>query len=162
MEQSPSTGRDLWLLKANGQRAAFANSPADESAARFAPDGRDIAYVSNESGRAEVYVRGVADAAPARRVSPNGGMEPVWQRDGGALYYRVSGRLMKVPMSGGAPRGTPQLVFDGGTEPGTFDAAGYDVLPGANRLLMITSASAGNTLSELKVILNWSPSVPAQ
>ena len=99
MEQNPSTGRDIWLRRRSGERIAFAGSEADESAPRFSPDGRWIAYVSNESGQAEVYVRSVSGEG-LRRVSADGGAEPVWRRDGGELYYRSYGKLMMARMSG--------------------------------------------------------------
>jgi serine/threonine-protein kinase len=156
MEQHPSTGRDIWLLRRDGTRTALVATPADESAPRFSPDGRWIAYVSNESGQAEVYVRSTAVSAGARKVSAGGGAEPVWRRDGGALYYRSDGRLLAVPMSAGAmPAGASRAVFDGHSEPGTFDAAGYDAMTGVDRFLMIDSVSAGSAPSELRIILNW-------
>jgi len=163
MEQHPSTGRDIWLLRRGGERVALVNTPADESAPRFSPDGRWIAYVSNESGQAEVYVRSAATSAGARKLSAGGGTEPVWRRDGGALYYRSGGRLIAVSMSGGATLAGPgRVVFEGQSEPGTFDAAGYDTMTGIDRFLMITSVSAGSAPSELRIILNWgaSPSSP--
>lgn len=159
MEQHPSTGRDIWLLRRGGDRLALVNTPADESAPRFSPDGRWIAYVSNESGQAEVYVRSAGPGA-ARKVSAGGGTEPVWRRDGGALYYRSDGRLLAAVMNGGAP-GSSRVVFDGPTEPGTFDAAGYDTMGGTDRFVMITGASPDTAPSELRVILNWSPASPS-
>ncbi len=160
MEQHPSTGRDIWLLRRDGSRTAFVATPADESAPRFSPDGRWIAYVSNESGQAEVYVRSAGAAVTARKLG--GGTEPVWRRDGGALYYRSDGRLRVAPVIAGAPQpGLGRVVFDGVAEPGTFDAAGYDTMPGIDRFLMITSPSAGTAPSELRVILNWTPASPS-
>ena len=161
MEQHPSTGRDIWLLRRGGARVVLVSTPADESAPRFSPDGRWIAYVSNESGQAEVYVRRTAASAVARKVSAAGGAEPVWRRDGGALYYRSEGRLLAVPMGAGAPAGAGRVVFDGQTEPGTFDAAGYDTVTGVDRFLMIISAAAGSAPAELRVILNWMPASPS-
>jgi Tol biopolymer transport system component len=157
MEQNPATGRDIWLLRSTGERTAFANSPADESAPRFSPDGRWIAYVSNESGQAEVYVRPAAGTAPPRKVSAAGGMEPVWRpRDGAALYYRVNDTLMTVPMRDGVPAAAPRVAFDGPSNAGTFDAAGYDVMTG-DRLLVINNAPPASSSSQLRVILNWAP-----
>jgi serine/threonine-protein kinase len=162
MEQHPSTGRDIWLLSRNGARTALVATPADESAPRFSPDGRWIAYVSNESGQAEVYLRSSEAAAAGRKVSEGGGTEPVWRRDGGALYYRSDGRLLVLPISAGAPKAGPgRVVFDGIAEGGTFDAAGYDTMTGIDRFLMITSASAGSAPSELRIILNWAPVFPS-
>ena len=154
MEQHPSTGRDIWLRRRNGDRAPFAHNEADESAPRFSPDGRWIAYVSNESGQAEIYVRSV-NGEGLRRVSVDGGAEPVWRRDGGALYYRSYGKLMMAPMSSGTALAA-RVVNGVAAEPGTFDAAGYDTMSG-ERFLMITSALPGTAASELRVILNWTP-----
>ena len=152
MEQHPNTGRDIWLRRRNGERIALVNSSADESAPRFSPDGRWIAYVSNESGPAHVFVRAVNGSGPARKLSTSSGSEPVWRRDGSAVYFRSDAKLLVAPVGGGAPR----VVFEGAAEPGSFDAAGYDVIDG-NRLLMITSAAAGSAPSELRMILNWRP-----
>ena len=154
MEQHPSTGRDIWLRQRNGDRVPFANGEADESAPRFSADGRWIAYVSNESGQAEVYVRST-NGPSATRVSTDGGSEPVWRRDGGALYFRSYGKLLMTQMNGGTPLAT-RVVNVGAAEPGTFDAPGYDTMTG-ERFLMITSALPGTAASELRVILNWAP-----
>jgi serine/threonine-protein kinase len=154
MEQNPSTGRDIWLRRRNGDRVALAGSDADESAPRFSPDGRWIAYVSNESGQAEVYVRS-ANGQGLRRMSADGGAEPVWRRDGGALYYRSYGKLMMAPMSG-ATAIAARVASGIAAEQGTFDAAGYDTMSG-DRFLMITGTSPGAAASELRVILNWTP-----
>jgi len=163
MEQNPTTGRDIWLQSRSGERTAFANSPADESAPRFSPDGRWIAYVSNESGQAEVYLRPSSGTGSARKVSSSGGLEPVWHpKDPAALFYREGGRLMMAPISGGVPAAPPRVAFDGMAEAGTFDTAGYDVMSGANRFLIITGASPGSTASQLRVILNWAPGAPTR
>jgi eukaryotic-like serine/threonine-protein kinase len=154
MEQHPTTGRDVWLMRRNGERTAFANTTADESAPRFSPDGRWIAYVSTESGPAHVYVRPVNRAAAARLLSSSSGTEPVWRPDGAAVYFRSEGKLLVAPLNGG----TARVAFEGPFEPGTFDAAGYDVI-GADRFVMIISASAGSEPSELRLVLNWSPTV---
>jgi Tol biopolymer transport system component len=154
MEQHPTTGRDIWLRRRNGDRTAFANGDADESAPRFSPDGRWIAYVSNESGQSEVYVRSTNGQA-SQRVSRDGGAEPVWRRDGSALFYRSYGKLIVTQMQGGTPLAS-RVLNSVAAEPGTFDAAGYDVMSG-DRFLMITGASPGAAASELRVILNWSP-----
>ncbi|HEX8028667.1 MAG TPA: hypothetical protein VF491_09405, partial [Vicinamibacterales bacterium] len=153
MEQHPTTGRDVWIRKKNGERIAFADSPADESAPRFSPDGRWIAYVSNETGQPEVYVRPANAAAPPRRITSVGASEPVWRGDGSALFFRSYGKTFVTPLAGGSPR----VVVERLMEPGTFDAAGYDVIGGTDRFLMMASAAATATSAELRIILNWSP-----
>ena len=163
MEQHPSTGRDIWLLRPGGERTPFANSASDESAPRFSPNGRWIAYESNESGQAEVYARLAAGVAVARKISTAGGTEPVWRRDGGALFYRAGNQLMAVPVldSVSLRTGPAHVVFDGAVESGSFDAAGYDAMTGTDRFVMISSASK-SMLTELRVILNWTPALPAR
>jgi dipeptidyl aminopeptidase/acylaminoacyl peptidase len=142
-------------MRRDGDRRAIAASAADESAPRFSPDGRWLAYLSNEAGPANVYVREVNGRQSARRISPDGGSEPVWRADSAALYFRSDGRIMAAPIGAG----TPRVVFDGASEPGTFDAAGYDVMPGRDRFLVITSAATGSAPSELRMILNWKPAI---
>jgi hypothetical protein len=88
-------------------------------------------------------------------MSADGGAEPVWRRDGGALYYRSYGKLMMAPMSG-ATAIAARVASGIAAEQGTFDAAGYDTMSG-DRFLMITGTSPGAAASELRVILNWTP-----
>jgi eukaryotic-like serine/threonine-protein kinase len=162
VEQHAGTGRDIFLLKANGERATFAQSTFDESAPRFSPDGRSIAFVSNETGRAEIYVKTTSQPSRQRRVTNEGGTEPVWGYDGRSLFYRSGNRVMVVALApDGAAADAPRVQFEQPVEPGTFDSANYDVLPGTDRLLMITSSARGSTLSEFRVLLNRSiPSLP--
>ncbi len=164
VEHHPSTGRDIWLLRPGGERTPFANAAFDESAPRFSPNGRWIAYVSNETGQAEVYARPAAAASLPRKISTAGGLEPVWRRDGGALFYRARTGLMAVPVldSASLRTGPARVVFEGAVEAGTFDAAGYDAMTGTDRFVMITSAPPKSTPTELRVILNWTPGLPAR
>jgi serine/threonine-protein kinase len=156
MEQHPESGRDIWLLDRDGQRTPLANTPSDESAPRFSPDGRWVAYVSDEAGQAEVYAR----PAP-RRISSGGGREPVWRRDGRAIYYRAPDALMTVPVLDSAQLrlGPARAVPNSGGESGSFDAASYDVLPGEDRLLLIASAEQ-KTVTALQVVLHWAYGQP--
>ncbi len=74
-------------------------SPANERAPALSPDGRWIAYVSDESGRDEVYVQAFGGSTTGRfTISTEGGREPVWARDGSELFYRTGDRLMSVPV----------------------------------------------------------------
>ena len=141
-------------MRRNGQRTAFANTIADESAPRFSPDGRWIAYVSTESGPPHVYVRAANGSTAARKLSAASGSEPVWRSDGAAVYFRSEEKLLVTPLNGGVTR----VAFEGPFEPGTFDAAGYDAVDG-DRFVMIISASASSEPSELRIVLNWAPTV---
>jgi dipeptidyl aminopeptidase/acylaminoacyl peptidase len=87
--RTPATIRDIWLLPLTGpaEPRAYVRSRAVEQDARFSPDGRWLAFVSSESGRAEVYVGPVDDPGARRRVSRDGGLAPRWRRDGKELVY---------------------------------------------------------------------------
>ena len=158
VEQTPATGRDIWLLRLGGDRAArpFVGSPADESAPRFSPDGRSLAYVSNETGRTQVYVRSLTDPARTRPVSTDGGTEPVWARDGSELFYRAGTKMMAVKIAAGAEMGVanPRSLFDGEFEKGTLDAANYDVTAD-HRFVMVQAAERTTAPPTLHVLLHW-------
>jgi Tol biopolymer transport system component len=91
-----ATQFDLWVLRpdeAGTQPAPYLQTPFNEAQGRFSPDGRWVAYQSNESGRPEVYVRPFPSADRKWVVSAEGGVLPVWSRDGRELYYVVPGEL---------------------------------------------------------------------
>jgi hypothetical protein len=90
-EFGPAGGADIWVLDVRtGARRAVVRTPHDETWARFSPDGRSIAYMSNESGRWEVYVRPASGAGGAVRLSSDGGAWPAWSDDG--HVYFTAGR----------------------------------------------------------------------
>ena len=97
-ELSPATGWDVASLSlATGQPRPLVATPAHESDAKLSPDGRWLAYVSNESGRVEVYVQAMAGGGAKWRVSRDGGMQPQWSADGRQVYYiALDQRLMVV------------------------------------------------------------------
>ena len=102
-EQRSETGRDILLLAA-GDRAprALLTSRADETSPKISPDGRSLAYVSNEGGRSEVYVTPLSNSARARRVSVAGGSEPAWASGGRELFYRQGTTMMAVAIDAAA------------------------------------------------------------
>src|SRR5207253_1385437 len=83
---------------ADGKREAisFRSTPAFESSARFSPDGKWVAYVSNESGKAQVYLSSFPEHGPKVQVSENGGSNPIWSTDGKKIYFlRAAGDEVK-------------------------------------------------------------------
>jgi len=109
-EQGDDDGLDLVVQPTDGTPAwAYRKTPASESAARLSPDGRWIAYTSDESGRAEVYLDSYP--RPGRRVtvSRDGGVHPVWRGDGRELYYWMDDALVAVPLHMSAGDGAPQV-----------------------------------------------------
>jgi Tol biopolymer transport system component len=84
----------------------YAATQADETAARISPDGRWVAYTSDESGKAEVYIDSYTQPGRRVQISWGGGIDPVWRGDGRELYYWRDGALVAVPLSAAA-RDTP-------------------------------------------------------
>jgi serine/threonine protein kinase len=146
------TNSDLWLQPlAGGDPVPIAQTPFDERDARFAPDGRWIAYQSNESGSREVYVRSLAEAGERARISSGGGTMPRWRRDGRELYYLASDKaIMRVPLS----------ISSGRLQPGAAEAMfhvdaelrDFDVAPDGQRFLL--DLAEPNPAS-LTVLSNW-------
>ena len=121
------------------------------------PDGRWLAYNSNESGRHEVYVRPFPDVESGRwQVSTAGGSEPTWARNGRELFFRNGMAVMSAPVKT-EPRfvsGNPTIVFQGdyATPPG---GRTYDVSPDGRRFLMIKEATQDTPQAHIIVVQNW-------
>ena len=102
--EDPRTRSDLWYLKpkpggSGYESVLFLQTPAAETEARFSPDGQFLAYVSDESGRSEVYVRRFPDGCGKRQISANGGSQPSWRRDGKELFYVEGDTLISVAVA---------------------------------------------------------------
>jgi eukaryotic-like serine/threonine-protein kinase len=96
-DQNPESGADIMILPLDGDEVSgwkpgkptiFLASPSDEWSAAFSPDGRWLAYLSNESGRTEVYVRPFSGSGEKTQVSTGGGLHPTWSRNGKELFYQ--------------------------------------------------------------------------
>ena len=100
-EFDPDTGADLWVVDVDGKAPPrpFLRTPFVEKQAAFSPNGKWVAYVSNESGVNEVYVRAFPDAGAKVQISVGGGEEPAWSRSGKTLYYRTGRRMMAVDIT---------------------------------------------------------------
>lgn len=154
VEQRPSTGRDILRLPP-GQRTPdpLLASPADESSPRMSHDGRLLAYVSNASGRFEVYVGPLNAPERSRSISTDGGTEPVWSMNGREIYYREGTRMMVVSIdtSGGAA-GRPSLLFDSDFARGSSDTPNYDVTPDGRFVMVQPPPTSGPVLH---ILVNW-------
>ena len=161
---TPDTApRDVGIVNLDGEHRAelLLHMPFSETNASVSPDGRWLAYQSNESGRDEVYVRPFPDINGGRwQISVNGGTRPVWARNGRELFYLIPpGKVMAVPVQPASAfaAGNPQVAFDGpyiASNPGPT----YDVAPDGKRFLMIKAAQptgAASTPPQLVVVLNW-------
>ncbi len=127
-------------------------SPASEHEGKFSPDGRWIAYVSNESGRQEVYVTAFPGARGRWQVSTHGGEEPVWSRDGKELFYRSSaGKLMAVAIET-KPQwraGVPRPLFE------LKDIAAFDVFPDGREFVGIRTTGRDLGPPEVVAVVGW-------
>jgi serine/threonine-protein kinase len=118
------------------------------------PNGRWLAYVSDESGREEVYVRPFPGPGSRWTVSTDGGGEPVWARNGQALFYRSGDRMMAVAVTTDATFGAskPRLLFETKALPDTGPS--YDVTPDGE-FLMIEPGESDTPPVQINVVLNW-------
>ncbi len=156
-----TNSRDVALLhmEPDGLRPEpLVEIPYEDRGAVFSPNGRWIAYVSNKSGRDEIYVLPFPGPGPEYTVSTGGGREPVWSRDGRELFYRTDDALMVVEVQLGDTfrAGQPRALFDDAWERdggGGGAIANYDVTPDGQRFLMVRRDTA--TRGELVVVINW-------
>lgn len=154
-ELDPSTGFDLWMLSNKGRSDSFLKTPFNEIGAVFSPDGRWVAYVSDESGQNEVYVREYPNGGKWP-ISVRGGTEPVWAPNGRELFYRNGEWMMAVSIET-QPRfaaATPRPLFEAPYAESGAAYANFDVFPDGNRFIMIQSKVEA-AASRLVVVLNW-------
>jgi Tol biopolymer transport system component len=139
---------------------AFLATPANERAPMISPDGRWIAYISDDTGRFEVYVQSFPQPSERTPISSGGGTEPVWARNGRELFFRNGDHLMASRVDGsgarfvaGEPTGLFQLSFDERTDFGS-GGANYDVsLDGSRFVLPRRKHPPSATV--IDVVLNW-------
>jgi serine/threonine-protein kinase len=159
----PNPPRDIGVVKLDGDRSVqwLVKTSFDEYSTAVSPDGRWLAYQSDESGRAEVYVRPFPDVNSARwQVSTEGGTRPSWARNGRELFYYVEpGTVMSVPVDAASTfsAGTPRLLFKG---PYLSPQAGrtYEVSLDGQRFLLIKEARSQDqpaTPPQLVVVEHW-------
>jgi eukaryotic-like serine/threonine-protein kinase len=166
---NPGTNRDIGFIPiAGGAPTLLANGTADEVHAQISPNGRWVAYESDESGTSEIYVQRFPSGGGKVRVSSSGGVQPRWRRDGRELYYVVpagvrgdqsgDGRMVAVPFDDttNLRLGEPLTLFEvrfwftGGL--GTI--ANYDVTADGQRFLVATPTGTREE-APITVITNW-------
>jgi Tol biopolymer transport system component/tRNA A-37 threonylcarbamoyl transferase component Bud32 len=162
----PNTDWDLWAVPLTGERRPFAiaQTKFQEMMAEFSPDGRWVAYQTNESGQYEIYIQSFPEPGVRAQVSIEGGSQPRWRPDGKELFYvSLSGRLMAAPISvdstGQIISGTSTPLFEtrivGGPVP-TPQKQQYAVSRDGQRFLINTQLDTVN-LQPVTIVLNWSP-----
>ncbi len=143
---------DIWAMPLFGDRKAFPvlQTPFAETDPRFSPDGKWIAYASDESGRREVYVQSFPAGGGKWQVSTAGGSDPRWRGDGRELFYFSEGKLVAVPITVGASfeAGVPVVLFEANT-----GAHVFAVDPSGQRFLIL--APLGKSAPPMTVMLDW-------
>ena len=145
---------------------SFSQEKAPEGSPKFSPDGRWLAYCSNESGKPQVYAQAFPGPGPKIQVSTDGGTDPVWKRSGGELYYRNGDSMLAVAVAT-VPTfaaGRPQELWKGHYSHGMSSSCGppgatssnYDVTADGKRFLMIKDDDQDRAASkQIVVVLGW-------
>jgi Tol biopolymer transport system component len=159
VEIHPSQRRDIWLMPLQGARTPvpLMATDADERDARFSPDGQWLAYVSDETGRDEVFIRPVSTHGARKQVSSEGGTGPVWAPNGRELYFASGNHISAVTLDGQAnPVGRDRLLLSTPKyEDLQFDADNpiFDILPDGERFVLLLEQAS--SLVHYNVVLNW-------
>jgi serine/threonine protein kinase len=165
----PQNARDIWVAPLEGDRTpwVFLQTRFDERWAHFSPDGRWVAYMSNESGNEEIYVRPFTERGrdPVSRqwqVSTGGGIHPTWRPDGRELYFLApDGQMMGAPIDSRGTElnlGTPVALFPTHIVGGGADALQfkqYDIAPDGR--FLINTPSGSTVASPITILQNWRP-----
>ena len=158
IEQTAETnGGDLYTLSLQGdpQPRAVVKTSAYEGGGQFSPNGQWLAYVSNESGQFEVYVRPYPEPDRRMPVSTEGGTHTRWNRNGKELFYRNGNKMMVVDVSTTPDLrlSRPRVLFEQRYAFGSAQTvANYDVNPDGERFVMVKDDSA---FGRINVVLNW-------
>ena len=154
-EINPTTGQDIWVLRLSDRKAEpFLRTPANEGAPQFSSDGRWLAYVSDESGRREIYVQPYPGPGGKWQISTEGGNEPVWGRDG-EIFYRNGDKMMAVDTRTQPTfsAGKPKVLFEDAYVPTLLAAPTYDVSADGQRFVMLKDSELATT--QINIVLNW-------
>ena len=161
--EEPKTKNDLWVLPTGGDKKPFpvVATEATEDAGKFSPDGRWLAYQSDESGKSEVYVQAFPTAEGKWQVSTSGGGAPQWSKDGKEIFYLgPDKKLMTVditPTGSTLEQGIPKPLFD--TFVDIYVAPNrYAVSKDGKRFLINTSIE-GDASKPIVVVLNWTAEI---
>jgi serine/threonine-protein kinase len=156
--EHPETKYDIWLLPVEdkSEPQPWLKTQFVETAAVFSPDGRWIAYQSDETGRFEIYVKPFRGPGRKQSISTKGGTGPVWAPDGRELFYREGDKMMAVAVKTDSEfvGAKPMLLFKGRYSSDTI-RANYDVSPDGRRFLMVKASEQESALTQINVVLNW-------
>jgi len=155
-DSAPSAQSDIGLLTFDGEprSSPFLETPFIEGGGVFSPDGRLLAYVSDESGRDEVYVRPFPGQGSKWQISNEGGRQPVWARTGREIFYRNGDKMMAVAVETEPTfrAGKPALLFEGQFLGSGSQFHQYDVSLDGQRFVMVQVAKHS---TQIHIVQNW-------
>jgi dipeptidyl aminopeptidase/acylaminoacyl peptidase len=152
-EDHSTNRRDIHLLPLDGPRTSrpLLTTGFDELMPRISPDGKRLAYMSDETGQYEVYIRALPGLGGRVQVSTNGGTEPLWSRDG-RLFYRQGTQLIAASIiTAPSLLVSREVVFDGPYETHPFHP-NYDAAPDGKSFLMLKTADDD---TQVIAVVNW-------
>jgi eukaryotic-like serine/threonine-protein kinase len=151
----PRMGYDIWTLTPSDHQAQiFLQTKSNENAPQFSPDGRWLAYSSDESGRYEIYVVPYPGPGGKWQISSDGGREPLWNRNGRELFFRNGNKMMaaQINTQQGFSAGTPKMLFEGRYVTLANSTPNYDVTADGQKFLMLKTAVQP---AQINVVVNW-------
>ncbi len=155
------SGYDLWLWSLTGEKKLkrFLGSPYDKIHGNFSPDGKLVAYSSNESGRFEVHVQTFPRSDRQWQVSTGGGSEPRWRRDGREIYYLSEDRKLMAVAVGAGPLGNtsfgvPKPLFQTRAPAGVY-ALRTNYVPSGDGKRFLVNTQNDPAPTPITVVLNW-------
>jgi serine/threonine protein kinase/Tol biopolymer transport system component len=151
---------NILLVRMNGSDPpeVLVSTTANEYGGTVSPDGRWLAYQSDETGRPEIFVRDFAGRSGARwQVTSSGGEEPHWSPNGRELFYRTANRLLAVALADSTTfrAGSARPLFDGIYSSGIESGRSYDIDPKTGRFLLVNPAVTDGQGGVVRVVLNW-------
>ncbi len=156
---NPTTASDIMVVDRQDPTTSrpFLQTRFREGAPIFSADGKWIAYVSDNSGRTEIYMRPFPGPGEELTISTGGGVEPAWARNTGELFYRQGDAMMSVDVKTTPTLvvGKPRRLFERRYERVGGVFANYDVTPDGRRLLLIKGSAPQEGATQINVVLNW-------
>ena len=160
---------DIWTVSPAGDRVPYLVTPFSDGNHDLSPDGRWMAYQSDESGESEIYIQRYPERGEKMTISPGGGTSPLWSSDGSELFYRtLAGDRMMVVAVSTEPTlrvSRSEVLFEGRYAQGPSGGLNYDVSADGQRFLMISEredgdaedgdAEAAPTHTTLILVENW-------
>jgi eukaryotic-like serine/threonine-protein kinase len=150
---------DLWVLPlfGDGNATPLLHTESDESNGRFSPDVHWVAYVSNETGKNQVYVQSFPASGGGKwQVSTGGGTQPSWRRDGKELFYLAPDRnLMAVAVKAEGKFDLPKVLFETHLDTNLYDSSNHYAVTADGSRFLVNMPVGEHRLALITVVLNW-------